>query len=367
MRPSLGFSLLLLAAVVACGDPPAAPTVPDGPSPSDPRTLAGYVPPISTDEWETVSPAALGWDTTALNAALTFAGQQQSTGVVMLWRGRIVAERYWNGWTSSKDSIIASAGKSVTSFLIGQLQEQGRLDITRPVSAYLGAGWSRSPSSESRITVRHLLSMTSGLDDSLRFVLEPGVRFYYNNPAYYQTFELITRASGQTMSAVSNTLLFDRIGMRTASWRFNLDTGEPGFVLSCSTRDMARYGLLVLNRGRWGSQTLLADTAYLTASMNSSQTSNPSYGFLWWLNGKASYRLPGPYVLPSVGGALIPSAPTDLVAALGKGDKKIYVIPSLELVVVRHGNEADASGGNPLAVSAFDEQFWQRLRLAIKY
>ena len=366
MRTSLVF-LVLFALAGACDNAPAAPTVPAGPSPTDPRTLAAYVPPASTDEWETVAPAALGWDTTALNAALNFAGQQQSTGVVILWRGRIAAERYWNGWTPTKDSIIASAGKSVTSFLIGQLQEQGRLDITRPASTYLGGGWSRSPASESRITVQHLLSMTSGLDDSLRFVVEPGARFYYNNPAYYQTFDLIARTSGQSLSAVSSTLLFNRIGMRTAAWRFNVDVGEPGFVLSCSTRDMARYGLLVLNRGRWGSQVLLADTTYLSASIRSSQTSNPSYGYLWWLNGKASYRIPGPYILPNVSGAIIPSAPTDLVAALGKGDKKIYVIPSLELVVVRHGNEADASGGNPLAVSTFDEQFWQRLRLAIRY
>jgi hypothetical protein len=64
---------------------------------------------------------------------------------------------------------------------------------------------------------------------------------------------------------------------------------------------------------------------------------------------------------------LIPSAPTDLVAALGKGDKKIYVSPKLGLVVVRHGEEADANGGNPLALSSFDEQFWQRLRVAMRY
>jgi hypothetical protein len=64
---------------------------------------------------------------------------------------------------------------------------------------------------------------------------------------------------------------------------------------------------------------------------------------------------------------LIPSAPRDLIAALGKGDKKIYVVPSLDLVVVRHGAEADANGGNPLALSAFDEQLWQRLRAAIRY
>jgi hypothetical protein len=56
-----------------------------------------------------------------------------------------------------------------------------------------------------------------------------------------------------------------------------------------------------------------------------------------------------------------------MVAALGKGDKKIYVVPSLELVVVRHGEEADAAQGNPLAISAFDEQWWRRLKLAFRY
>ncbi len=360
--------LAILAVVLAaCGGASTEPTRPPGPTTPDPRSLAMYFPPTATDDWETVSPAALGWDTTALNNALTYAGQQKSTGVVILWRGRIAAERYWNGWTPTKDSIIASAGKSVTSFLIGQLQEQGRLNITRPASTYLGTGWSRSPASEPRITVQHLLSMNSGLDDSLRFVLEPGARFYYNNPAYYQTFDLITRVSGQGMNAVTGTLLWNRIGMRTATWRFNVDTGEPGFILSCSTRDMARFGLLVLNKGRWDSQVLLADTSYLRASLSTSQASNPSYGYLWWLNGKASYRTPGPYLLPNTSGSLIPSGPSDLVAALGKGDKKIYVIPSLDLVVVRHGAEADVAGGNPLAVSAFDEQWWQRLRLALKY
>lgn len=352
--------------LVGCGGSSVEPSS-RPPTSTDPRTLAMYFPPTGSDEWTTVSPASLGWDTTALSTALDYAGQQQSTGVVILWRGRIVAERYWRGWNLTKDSIIASAGKSVVSFLMGQLQDASRVDIAQPVSRYLGVGWSRAPLVEPRITVQHLLSMSSGLDDSLQFVVEPGSRFYYNNPAYYQTFEIIVRATGQTVAQASAALLFSRIGMRTATWRLNIDAGEPGFILSCSTRDMARFGLLVLNGGRWDTQTLLADTAYLRASLSSSHASNPSYGYLWWLNGKASYRTPGPYFLPAQPGPLVPSAPADLVAALGKGDKKIYVIPSLELVVVRHGGEADAAGGNPLALSAFDEQFWRRLKVALKY
>ncbi|MGH7471612.1 MAG: serine hydrolase domain-containing protein, partial [Longimicrobiales bacterium] len=112
---------------------------------------------------------------------------------------------------------------------------------------------------------------------------------------------------------------------------------------------------------------ILADTLYQRAMLSSSSTTNPSYGYLWWLNGKAQHRIPGPYLLPTLPGPLVPSAPADMVAALGKGDKKIYVIPSLELVVVRHGPEADVAGGNPLASSAFDEQFWARLKTAFRY
>lgn len=319
-----------------------------------------------------VSSAVPGWDTTALRVALDWAGTQRSTAVVVLWRGYIAAERYWQGWTPSTDALIASAGKSVTSVLIGIQHSQGRLQLDSPVAGLLGVGWSRSPASESRITIRHLLGMSSGLDDSLRFVVDPGARFYYNNPAYYQTFEALTRSAGLPFSpaginALSKTLLFDRIGMRSATWRLSFDAGEPGFILWCTPRDMARFGLLALYGGRWNGVDMLGDSAYARTMWTPSSTSNPAYGYLWWLNGQTQYRTPGPYALPPVQGALIPSAPRDLVAALGKGDKKIYVIPSLDLVIVRHGEEADAAGGNPLAPSAFDEQLWARLRPAFRY
>ncbi|MBX9928069.1 MAG: beta-lactamase family protein [Gemmatimonadaceae bacterium] len=340
-------------------------TAPSTPAASDPRILPTVFPSTTTDTWETVAPAALGWDTLALRQALDWAGTQKSTAVVIIWRGRILAERYWNGWTPSRDSIIASAGKTVTSFLVGRLRDQGRLALDDPITRFLGPGWSRSPASDARISVRQLLSMSSGLDDSLRYVVEPGTRFYYNNPAYYQLFAVVASAAGQTVAVYSDATLFGPIGMRTARWQLSFDTGEPGFILSASARDMARFGHLILNRGRWNGVAILGNTAYLSAALNTQAPNNPSYGYLWWLNGRSSYRIPGPYSLPTLNGNLIPSAPLDMVAALGKGDKKIYVIPSLDLVIARHGEEADVSGGNPLAISNFDEQWWQRLRLAL--
>lgn len=343
------------------------PPIPTTSAPVNPRALAPYFPPIDGSSWDTLSAVRLGYDSVALRSALDWAGTQQTTAVVVLWRGRIVAERYWRGWTAGKDSIIASAGKSVLSAIAGEVVRQGKLSLDSSVTRYLRAGWSRSPSTESRITVRHLLGMMSGLDDSLKVVTLPGNRFYYNNPAYYQLFAVVAAASAQPLTTLSKSLLFDRIGMLSANWRLNFDTGEPGFVLSCTARDMARFGLLALNRGQWNGTQVLADSAWFATSWRSLPPDNAGYGMLWWLNGSASYRTPGPYLLPSVSGSLIPSAPTDLVAALGKGDKKIYVVPSLELVVVRHGEEADAAGGNPLAISAFDEQWWRRLKVAFRY
>ena len=64
-----------------------------------------------------------------------------------------------------------------------------------------------------------------------------------------------------------------------------------------------------------------------------------------------------------VNGSLAPEAPADMLMALGKDDKKIYVVPSLDLVVVRHGDDDGTSVAGP---SSFDNAFWAKLRLAIK-
>lgn len=349
--------------VAACGGGGAAPSDPSPVVPSE-----AYVPPAS-GTWETVSPRAAGLDSVALDAAVSWAGTQRSTAVVVLWRGRIVAERYWQGWTASTDSIIASAGKSMTSAALAILRAQGKVNYDAPASQYLGAGWSNAATTEPAITVRHLLTMTSGLNDALQAVVAPGTRFYYNNPAYYQTFRMMATAGGAPytgagMTALTQSLLWGRIGMASAHWVPNISGGELGFIARMTARDMARFGLLIEREGRWGTEQVVPASA-VAEMLGTATPDNPSYGQLWWLNGKTTYRTPGPYLLPSVPGMLIPSAPADLVAALGAGDKKIYVIPSRDLVVVRHGQEADEAGGNPLAISSFDEQWWQRLKLAL--
>ena len=100
--------------------------------------------------------------------------------------------------------------------------------------------------------------------------------------------------------------------------------------------------------------------------LSTSQNLNPSYGYLWWLNGKSNYVLPSPNpsTATPAAGFLVPNAPADLVAALGANDKKIYVSKSKEVVVIRHGGQSNASSTQ--AVSSFDNEIWTRLVLAIK-
>jgi CubicO group peptidase (beta-lactamase class C family) len=125
---------------------------------------------------------------------------------------------------------------------------------------------------------------------------------------------------------------------------------------------MARFGLLLLNKGTWNTTSILADESYFGSQINTSQNLNLSYGYLTWLNGTASYMLPTLQAV--VQGSLIPNAPADLYAALGKNDQKIYVVPSQGLVVIRMGNSA---GLSKFALSSFDNELWGKLKSVIKY
>jgi hypothetical protein len=89
---------------------------------------------------------------------------------------------------------------------------------------------------------------------------------------------------------------------------------------------------------------------------NTSQQLNEAYGFLWWLNGKESYRLPQTTL--EFQGKLIPNAPNDLISALGKDDQKLYIVPSQDLIVIRMGDDAGNAVPGP---SGFDNELWGKL------
>jgi CubicO group peptidase (beta-lactamase class C family) len=126
-------------------------------------------------------------------------------------------------------------------------------------------------------------------------------------------------------------------------------------VYVSNARSMARFGLLLLNKGKWGQNPIVSDTTWFAKQTTTSQNLNLSYGYLTWLNGKSSYMLPETQlILP---GSMVVNAPDDMFAALGKNDQKIYVVPSQGIVVVRMGED----GGLPAGPNSFDNLFWEKI------
>ncbi|MCL9805735.1 beta-lactamase family protein [Flavobacterium amniphilum] len=322
-----------------------------------------YFPPLSGSTWETKSISSLGWNQSAVQPLKDYLNEKHSKSFMILVNGRIVMEEYFNGHNSSTVWYWASAGKTLTSTLTGIAQQENLLNINQKVSTYIGTGWtSETLAKENLITCKHLLSMTSGLDDefnedlvepsNLIYKSDAGTRWAYDN-VYVKLQDVVTQASGQTWNAYFNSKLRDKIGMSTSGFWYNNPDGLR--IYSSNTRSMARFGLLALNKGKWNGSQILNET-YFNEATSTSQNINLAYGYLWWLNGKASYHLPGSQF--QFNGSIIPSAPSDMLMALGKNDQKIYVVPSKKMVIIRMGDAAD---GSNMALSDFDETLWQKI------
>jgi len=336
------------------------------PTPAD---TAPYFPPVGSNSWETVTPSSLGWNDTELSNLYSYLQQKNTKAFLILKNGRIVAEKYFGTFTSDSLWYWASAGKTMTAFLTGIAQQEGLLNINNKTSQYLGNGWTSLPlAKENLITVRHQLTMTTGLDDGvpesgctlpacLQYKADAGTRWSYHNAPYTLMEKVVEAATGKTYNQYFQQKVRDRIGMNGLWVKIDWDN-----VLWSTPRSMARFGLLMLNKGKWDQTTILSDPDYFNAQVNTSQTLNLSYGYLTWLNGKSSFRMPT--LQNDFSGPLIPNAPADMYAALGKNDQKLYVVPSQKLVVIRMGESA---GNVTLAASSFDNELWGKLKTIIKY
>ncbi|WP_339753949.1 serine hydrolase [uncultured Winogradskyella sp.] len=329
----------------------------------EPQNEDFYFPPLNSNTWETKTTAELNWNETQLQPLLDYLEDKNSKSFMILHEGKIVVEAYFNSHTNTSPWYWASAGKTLTTAITGIAQEEGLLNINDKVSDYLGTGWTSAPlDKENLITCKNLLSMNSGLDDglgdnvsssNLQYVTDAGNRWAYHN-VYVKLQDVIAEASNETWSNYFNLKLKNRIGM-TGAW---LQTGDFSVYWS-TTRSMARFGLLTYADGKWESEQIIPEN-HLNDAVNTSQTINQAYGYLWWLNGKTTYHLPqSQFEFP---GELIPNAPSDMYAALGKNDQKIYVVPSKNLVVIRMGEAAE---GENFALSNFDNDLWEKINALI--
>ena len=328
--------------------------------PASNQAEAMYFPPNDlSGAWDLKTISSLGWQQSAVQPLLDYLTVKNTKSFMILVNGRIVMENYFNGHSASANWYWASAGKTLTSTVTGIAEQEGIINCNNKVSNYLGAGWTSAPlAKENLITCRNLLTMTSGLDDALgddvspanlQYVADAGTRWAYHN-VYVKLQDVIAQASGQTWSNYFNVKLRDKIGM-TGAW---VPNGGLSVYYS-NTRSMARFGLLILNKGKWNGSTILNEN-YFNSATTTSQNINLGYGYLWWLNGKANYHLPQSQL--TIPGSIIPNGANDMFMALGKNDQKIYVIPSKNMVVIRMGDAADNVN---LALSDFDNTLWQKI------
>lgn len=333
-----------------------------------PQDTTLYFPAVGSSSWDSYTPGSLQWDTTQIQPLYDYLATKNSKAFIVLYQGRIVLEKYFGTFRQDSLWYWASAGKTLTAMLVGIAQREGHLSLNDKSSDYLGTGWTSLPLlKENLITVRHQVTMTTGLDDGvadsdctdpacLTYKADAGTRWAYHNAPYTILDQVIAAATGQTFNNYFAAKIRNVIGM-TGQWVPN----GYNHVYYSNARSMARYGLLLLNKGSWSNTAVLGDSAYFAQQISSSQNLNPSYGYLTWLNGKASYMLPSLQTVFQ--GPLVPNGYTDMFMALGKNDQKIYVVPSKKLVVIRMGESA---GNIQLALSSFDNELWGKIRQVIR-
>jgi CubicO group peptidase (beta-lactamase class C family) len=309
-------------------------------------------------EWDTVDPAVAGMDAARLEAMAEQARSAGSNCLVVTRHGKLVKEWYWNGKSPDSTQEVFSATKSYASALVGIAQAEGKLDIDEPASKYI-TEWQGTPSEP--VTIKNLLSndsgryynaatdyveMAVGAPDKTAFAVgltqqhPVGTHWDYNNSAIQTLSRVLEVATGQEAADYAEEKLLGPIGMADSTMKKDSSGGTLTFMgLDSTCRDMARFGHLFLQEGSWsGTQVVPSD--YVDESTSPSQSLNPSYGYLWWLNTKGRGAAQATGAGAGDGDQerqLAPGAPENAFFALGLGNQHIAVLPDSGVVAVRLG------------------------------
>ncbi len=270
----------------------------------------------------TSSPEALGVDPDALQTLLAELDAENDSlhAFVLVRGGHIVAEAEWAPYTADRPHELYSVSKSFTSAAVGLAIEEGLLALDDRVVQFFPEQ-TPVPTDERRLDlrIRHLLTMTTGhasdptdavtsaerdwVGAFLRQPLEadPGSLFVYNTAATFVLSALVQHVTGQRLLDYLRPRLLEPLGIREAHWQQNpdgIDTG--GFGLSVSTRAIAAFGTMLLNRGELRGQQLLAPdwvtaaTSPLVPSVGENPDWEQGYGYQFWTS-RHGYRGDGMY------------------------------------------------------------------------
>jgi len=281
-------------------------------------------------------------------------GLAATSSLLVAHRGEVVFERYYRGCKAGDLHSIHSVTKSVVSTLIGILEADELISLETPIASLLDIPALQADAAKRTITVRHLLTMSSGLDGGLidgdqhwdiaevarrgepwvggalqaPLVAEPGQVFSYNNGAAHVLSAVIAAAAGRPAEDLAAERLFTPLGIERWHWPLDPQGLHRGAGdLQLAARDLLKLGLLYLGAGAWEGTRVIAETYIRTATSSlrwdAGAPEPGSYGLLWWVADRAT--------------------PAMFFAA-GHGGQYVIVVPELDVVVV---TMADAEAMRP--------------------
>ena len=316
-----------------------------------------------TQEWRTARPEEVGMNSEKLVKAMEYAAnpRYKTDGVVIIKNGYIVAEAYFGSFRRESKHVSHSMAKSFTSALIGIAIDQKLISgIDKKLCKYYEE-WDCSDKDDprSRITIRHALTLTSGLkwyedwskwdpatNDALKMgasghfvkymtdrvgLHEPGERFIYSTGDPMLLSRVIQKAAGMSAFEYARKNIFEPLNIKSVHWEQDWDGyTATAWGLYTTVRDYAKFGYLYLNKGRWEDRQIVSrEWVEKSTRTDPSVKMWKAYGYLWHVN------------LPLRLNAKGSNIPADGYMAEGVLGQNIIIIPSRDLVIVKVANSQD--------------------------
>ncbi|HEY2821804.1 MAG TPA: serine hydrolase [Candidatus Acidoferrum sp.] len=287
--------------------------------------------------------------------------------IVIISKGYLVEEWFgvpampnttYDAWSATKSATGIAMGMLLDDSIHHTLPGDAQISLDTPIYDYIPEGHPFTDPRKKDIKLRHVLSMTSGIagedhglvgigvDDhtgeyevalglaptrfgksTATLAADPGTNWEYSDAAFAHLSLFFSQVDRREISDYMKDRVFDPIGIENESWDSQGGRGHigphtnPHSGLHLSARDFARLGYLMAHDGRWKNKQLVPHW-WIAEATKSSQQLNPSYGYTFWVN---------------TDGKQWPSVPKDAFAFMGFASNRCYVVPSLDLVVVRLG------------------------------
>ncbi len=269
------------------------------------------------------TPEAQGISSTAIVDFIAGAEQKVHSlhSYMLLRHGQVVAEGWWYPWRAEAPHMLFSLSKSFTSTAVGQAVAEGRLSADDRVLSFFPDKTPRKMSDHLlEMKVRHLLTMTTGHDqDTTEAVFNsarpvnafltqpvvhmPGTHFLYNTGATFVLSAILQMITGQTLLEYLTPRLLEPLGIEGATWESHpCGVNFGGMGLSIKTEDIARFGQLYLQKGRWNGCQVVPETWVDAATQKQVSNGNDpnsdwtqGYGYLFWRCRHNFYRGDGAF------------------------------------------------------------------------